>query len=130
MSSNSYANLEDDSQSHGTRYLVCHDLFWPRIEVEALRERLGLSADISDTQLEVAARTSVELAAQEYAQWRRCLRELGYRRLTDVAGHAQGRALSVCYLRRVEVGIRKALAARKVIEVASSAPLRKEVFHE
>lgn len=129
MNSNASATTEDDSQLQGSRYLACHDLFWPRIELDVLRNRLHLPPEISDTQLEVAARTSVELAAQELAQWRRCLRERGYRRLIDVARHDQGRALSTCYLRLVEAGTRSALA-RHVTEVALGAPLRKEVSHE
>ena len=92
------------------RYLVYHDPFWPRIELGRLRECLGLSSGISDTQLEVAARASMELAALEFADWRRCLRAHGYRRLSDIDGHEQGRALSICYMRLVEAQTRWSLA--------------------
>lgn len=33
------------------------------------------------------------------------LRERGYKRLEDVAGHDQGRALRVCYIRFVEAAV-------------------------
>ena len=92
------------------RYLVYHDPFWPRIELGWLRERLGLSLDVSDTRLELAGRVSMEVAAREFANWRRCLRERGYRRLIDVDSHEQGRALSICYLRLVEARTRWSLA--------------------
>lgn len=96
--------------SRHKHYVVCHDLFWPRIELKHLRECLGLASDVSDTQLELAARASMDVAAREFADWRRRLRERGYRRLSDVAGHEQGRALSTCYLRRVQAQTRWSLA--------------------
>lgn len=100
MSRDAYNRNHEHGQPK--RYLMCQDPFWPRVELGQLRARLGLCADISDTQLEVAARVSMEVAAQEFADWRRCLRERGYRQLADVAGHEHGRALSNCYLRLVE----------------------------
>lgn len=106
MSRDSYVPFE----CRPKRYLVYHDPFWPRIELGRLRERLGLSSQVSDTRLELAARGSMEVAAREFADWRRCLRERGYRRLIDVDGHEQGRALSICYLRLVEARTRWSLA--------------------
>lgn len=105
----SHSPMHDEPTLPGRRYLACHDPFWPRIELQALRQRLQLPGHISDTQLELAAWEGVDIAAREFATWRRCLRERGYRRLADVSGHAHGRALSICYLRLVEAATRRAL---------------------
>ncbi len=75
----------------------CHDPFWPRIELRALRERLRLGDDVSEARLVLAVRCAGIAAAQEFARWRAALRARGYKRLEDLAGHTQGRALSVCY---------------------------------
>jgi hypothetical protein len=79
------------------RFPDCHDPFWPRIELNALRERLRLSDDVSEVRLALAARCAAIAAAQEFARWRAALRSRGYKRLEDLAGHTQGRALSACY---------------------------------
>ena len=92
------------------RVLSNDDPFWPRIDLSILRTRLGLTRAVSDTRLEVAARAAVLLAASEFANWRRILRARGYRRLSELAGHEHGRALSTCYLRQVEAFIWRALS--------------------
>ncbi|MGE7993521.1 head completion/stabilization protein [Pseudomonas sp. NPDC089554] len=103
------------------RYLACHDPFWPRIDLALLRERLALPEEISETQLALAAQSAVAIAMSEFANWRRALRSRGYQRLSDVSGHAHGLALSVCFLRMVEAGTRRALVSH-VREVAASDP--------
>ena len=82
-----------------------HDQFWPRVDLGRLHERLKLQQPVSDAALEVAARCAVIAAASEFARWRAALRERGYQRLEDVAGHDHGRALHVCYTRFVEAAI-------------------------
>lgn len=83
----------------------CHDPFWPRVDLATLRERLNLQRPVSEAALEVAARCAAIDAAREFARWRAVLRERGYKRLEDVAGHDQGRALRVCYIRFVEAAV-------------------------
>ncbi|MEX5624036.1 head completion/stabilization protein, partial [Pseudomonas syringae] len=72
------------------RYADSHDPFWPRLDLGRLRERLNLPWPVSEAALEVAARCAAIDAAREFACWRAALRELGYKRLEDVAGHDQG----------------------------------------
>lgn len=103
----------------GRRYLACHDPFWPRVDLMLLREHLALQAQVSETQLVLAAQSAVAVAMNEFANWRRALRSRGYQRLVDVSGHRDGRALSICFQRLVEAGTRRALAAH-VKEVAAS----------
>lgn len=38
------------------RFADCHDPFWPRVELNRLRERLNLRRPVSEAVLEVAAR--------------------------------------------------------------------------
>ncbi|MFB4394506.1 MULTISPECIES: head completion/stabilization protein [unclassified Pseudomonas] len=104
------------------RYLACHDPFWPSVDLALLRERLALRADISETQLQLAAQSAVATAMSEFANWRRALRLRGYQRLSDVSGHAHGLALSICFLRMVEAGTRRALVLH-VKEAAASDPV-------
>ncbi|GLO15760.1 hypothetical protein PPUJ20028_43460 [Pseudomonas putida] len=87
------------------RYADSHDPFWPRVDLDRLRERLNFQRPVSEAALEVAARCAAVDAAREFARWRAVLRERGYKRLEDVAGHDQGRALRVCYIRFVEAAI-------------------------
>lgn len=86
--------------------LASDDPFWPRINLLELRRRLALTCAISDTRLEVAARAAAHKAAGEFAQWRRVLRERGYKRLEDMASHQR---LSGCYRRAVEANTHLAL---------------------
>ena len=88
-----------------------HDPFWPRVDLGRLRERLNLPWPVSEAALEVAARCAAIDAAREFACWRAALRERGYKRLEDVAGHDQGRALRVCYIRFVEAAVMYSLGA-------------------
>ena len=87
------------------RYADSHDPFWPRVDLGRLRERLSVLRPVSETALEVAARCAAIDAAREFARWRAVLRERGYKRLEDVTGHDQGRALRVCYIRFVEAAV-------------------------
>ncbi|WP_410480791.1 head completion/stabilization protein [Pseudomonas plecoglossicida] len=87
------------------RFADSHDPFWPRVDLAQLRERLNLQPIVSEAALEVAARCAAIAAAREFARWRAVLRERGYKRLEDVAGHDHGRALRVCYLRFVEAAV-------------------------
>jgi len=93
------------------RFADCHDPFWPRVDIGRLRERLKLQRPVSEAALEVAARCAAIDAAREFARWRTVLRERGYKRLEDVAGHDHGRALRVCYIRFVEAAILYSLGA-------------------
>ena len=93
------------------RFADCHDPFWPRVDLGTLRERLNLQRPVSDAALEVAARCAAIDAAREFARWRAVLRELGYKRLEDVAGHDHGRALRVCYIRFVEAAVMYSLGS-------------------
>jgi hypothetical protein len=95
----------------GPRFPDCHDPFWPRLELAALRERLQLRPDTSQAHFEVAAQCAAIDAAREFARWRAALRERGYKRLEDVSGHDHGRALLVCYTRFVEASILRDLRA-------------------
>ncbi|MDI9778811.1 head completion/stabilization protein [Pseudomonas putida] len=79
------------------RFPDCHDPFWPRIELSVLRIHLQLGEEVSEARLALAVRCAAIDAAREFASWRSALRRRGYRRLEDVAGHASGKALSVCY---------------------------------
>ncbi|BBH45373.1 head completion/stabilization protein [Pseudomonas sp. KU43P] len=92
-------SLPPDAQGgiNSARFPDCHDPFWPRIELSALREQLRLSDDVSEARLALAVRCAAIAAAQEFSRWRAVLRARGCRRLEDLAGHAHGRALSVCY---------------------------------
>ena len=91
------------------RFPDCHDPFWPRLELAALRERLQLQPGTSQAHFEVAAQCAAIDAAREFARWRAALRERGYKRLEDVSGHDHGRALLVCYTRFVEASILRSL---------------------
>lgn len=93
------------------RFADCHDPFWPRVDLGSLRERLNLQRPVSDAALEVAARCAAIDAAREFARWRAALRERGYKRLEDVAGHDQGRALRVCYIFYVEAAVMHSLGS-------------------
>ena len=103
-------NLDITIASSAGRFLSNDDPFWPRIELATLRARLGLAGTVSDTRLEVAARAAALLAAGEFADWRRVLRARGYRRLSDLARHEHGKALSTCYLRQVETLVLRTLS--------------------
>ncbi|MDH4551493.1 head completion/stabilization protein [Pseudomonas sp. BN607] len=87
------------------RFADSHDPFWPRVDLGRLRERLQLQESVSEVALEVAARCAAIDAAREFARWRAVLRDQGYKRLEDVAGHDHGRALRVCYIRFVEAAV-------------------------
>lgn len=100
------------------RFADCHDPFWPRVDLGRLRERLQLQKPVSEAALEVAARCAAIDAAREFARWRAVLRERGYKRLEDVAGHDQGRALRVCYLRFVEAAVMYSLGSTAYRPVA------------
>lgn len=93
------------------RYADSHDPFWPRVDLDRLRERLNVQRPVSEAALEVAARCAAIDAAREFARWRAVLRERGYKRLEDVAGHDQGRALRVCYIRFVEAAVMYSLGS-------------------
>lgn len=93
------------------RFADDHDPFWPRVDLATLRKRLNLQWPVSEAALEVAARCAAIDAAREFARWRSVLRERGYKRLEDVAGHDQGRALRVCYIRFVEAAVRYTLGS-------------------
>ncbi|MFF7062340.1 head completion/stabilization protein [Pseudomonas sp. NPDC008258] len=97
------------------RYADSHDPFWPRVDLGRLRERLSFQRPVSEAALEVAARCAAIDAAREFAHWRAVLRERGYKRLEDVAGHDQGRALRVCYIRFVEAAVMYSLGAREYL---------------
>lgn len=100
------------------RYADCHDPFWPRVELDRLRERLNLKRPVSEAVLEVAARCAAIDAAREFARWRAVLRERGYKRLEDVAGHDHGRALQVCYIRFVEAAVMRNLGSTAYLPAA------------
>lgn len=100
------------------RYADCHDPFWPRVELDRLRERLNLKRPVSEAVLEVAARCAAIDAAREFARWRAVLRERGYKRLEDVAGHDHGRALRVCYIRFVEAAVMRNLGSTAYLPAA------------
>jgi hypothetical protein len=97
--------------SKAARFPDCHDPFWPRIELNVLRERLRVDEDVSEARLALAVRCAAIDAAREFASWRIALRSRGYRRLEDVAGHASGRALSVCYRYFIAAAVRLNLRA-------------------
>lgn len=86
--------------------LTSDDPFWPSINLRELRQHLALTCAISDTRLEVAARAAAHKAGGEFAQWRRVLRDRGYKRLEDMASH---QLLSGCYRRAVEANTHLAL---------------------
>lgn len=92
-----------------TRFVDCHDPFWPRVELNLLRERLELRQPVSEVALDVAARCACIAAATEFAQWRAALRRRGYKCLEEVSGHDHGRALLVCYIRFVEAAVMRSL---------------------
>ncbi|WP_312935530.1 head completion/stabilization protein [Pseudomonas sp.] len=94
----------------GARYADDHDPFWPRTELHALRGQLGLDESVTDAQLQLAARSAAITAAREFAQWRRVLRDRGFKRLEDIAAHAPGRVLSRCYRECLKRATRCALA--------------------
>jgi len=100
------------------RYADNHDPFWPRVDLGRLRERLNLPWPVSEAALEVAARCAAIDAAHEFACWRAALRARGYKRLEDVAGHDQGRALRVCYIRFVEAAVMYSLGASAYLQAA------------
>ncbi|KIC83059.1 head completion/stabilization protein [Pseudomonas sp. C5pp] len=100
------------------RFADCHDPFWPRVELNRLRERLNLRRPVSEAVLEVAARCAAIDAAREFARWRAVLRERGYKRLEDVAGHDHGRALRVCYIRFVEAAVMHYLGSTAYLPAA------------
>lgn len=99
------------------RFADCHDPFWPRVDLGRLREHLQLPRSVSDAALEVAARCAAIEAAREFACWRSVLRERGYKRLEDVAGHDHGRALRVCYIRFVEAAVMYSLGSTACLPV-------------
>ncbi|HEK1685364.1 TPA: head completion/stabilization protein [Pseudomonas putida] len=86
-----------------------HDPFWPSIDLDSLRQRLHLAAEISEVQLLLAVQTSCATVARDLAGWRHSLRARGFHRLIDLSRHADGQALSNCYLRLIEAGIQPAL---------------------
>ncbi|MFJ4068042.1 head completion/stabilization protein [Pseudomonas sp. NPDC089996] len=92
-----------------SRFPDCHDPFWPRIELCQLREHLQLDEQVSEARLALAVRCAAIDAAREFAGWRSALRSRGYRRLEDVAGHASGKALSVCYRYFIAAAVRRNL---------------------
>ena len=94
-----------------SRFPDCHDPFWPRIELSVLRAHLQLGEEVSDARLALAVRCAAIDAASEFASWRSALRCRGYRRLEEVAGHASGRALSVCYRYFIAAAVRRDLRA-------------------
>ncbi|HDS1819237.1 TPA: head completion/stabilization protein [Pseudomonas putida] len=98
-----------------SRFPDCHDPFWPRLDLAVLRERLHLRREISEAQLEVAARCAAIDAAREFARWRAALRERGYKRLEEVSGHDHGRALLVCYTRFVEGAVLRSVTRRQAL---------------
>lgn len=98
-----------DSLAHLEACADAHDPFWPRVSLNDLRSRLGVGVEVTEAQLQIAARSAAMTAAWEFAQWRRALRERGFRRLETLGAHAQGRALLRCYLRSVELATRRAL---------------------
>ncbi|MFJ4454664.1 head completion/stabilization protein [Pseudomonas sp. NPDC089392] len=100
------------------RFADCHDPFWPRVDLCRLRQRLNLPQPVSDAALEVAARCAAIDAAREFARWRAVLRERGYKRLEDVAGHDHGRALRVCYIRFVEAAVMYSLGSTAYLRAA------------
>jgi len=100
------------------RFADCHDPFWPRVELCRLRQRLDLQGAVSEIALEVAARCAAIDAAREFSSWRAVLRERGYKRLEDVAGHDQGRALRVCYIRFVEAAVMYRLGSNACLPAA------------
>jgi hypothetical protein len=94
---------------NASRFPDCHDPFWPRIELSVLRERLQLGEEVSEARFALAVRCAAIDAAREFASWRSALRRRGYRCLEDVAGHANGRALSVCYRYFIAAAVRRGL---------------------
>lgn len=92
-----------------SRFPDCHDPFWPRIELSVLREHLQLDEAVTEARLALAVRCAAIAAAREFASWRSALRRRGYRCLEDVAGHANGRALSVCYRFFIAAAVRRDL---------------------
>jgi hypothetical protein len=88
------------------------------VELDRLRERLNLKRPVSEAVLEVAARCAAIDAAREFARWRAVLREQGYKRLEDVAGHDHGRALQVCYIRFVEAAVMRNLGSTAYLPAA------------
>ncbi|ABY99598.1 head completion/stabilization protein [Pseudomonas sp. SbB1] len=100
------------------RFADCHDPFWPRVDLDRLRERLQLQRPVSEAVLELAARCAAIDAAREFARWRAVLRDRGYKRLEDVAGHEHGRALRVCYIRFVEAAVMHSLGSTAYLPVS------------
>ncbi|MEG8199824.1 head completion/stabilization protein [Pseudomonas sp. 5FOS] len=107
-----------DNDPRLPRFADCHDPFWPRLDLGRLRERLNLRRPVSEAALEVAARCAAIDAAREFARWRAVLRERGYKRLEDVAGHDQGRALRVCYICFVEAAVLYNLGSTAYLPIA------------
>ena len=84
------------------RHVANPDPFWPRIDLDRLRQRLQVAGDVSDVHLQLMAQASVAVVGQEFAGWRRYLRERGYQTLSALGHHAPARALRRCYLRGIE----------------------------
>lgn len=103
------------------RLVGCHDPFWPRVSLAALRHALGLSAHVSEARLEVAAHAAVSVAAGAFAQWRHRLRARGIQRLQDLDRHAAGRRLTHCYWQCVVLETRNRLRSSLVRQRWSSA---------
>ncbi|MDN5507455.1 MAG: head completion/stabilization protein [Pseudomonas sp.] len=99
--------------------LTCDDPFWPSINLRELRQHLALCGAISDTRLEVAARAAAHKAGREFAQWRRVLRDRGYKRLEDMASH---QLLSGCYRRAVEANTHLALEKDVLLVACQPGP--------
>ncbi|QHG66022.1 head completion/stabilization protein [Pseudomonas putida] len=99
------------SSFNASRFPDSHDPFWPRIELSVLRECLQLGEEVSEARLALAVRFAAIDAAREFASWRSALRRRGYRRLEEMDGHANGRALSVCYRYFIAAAVRRGLLA-------------------
>jgi hypothetical protein len=88
------------------------DPFWPSIDLDELRARLGSIDGISDARLKVAALGAVERVNREFGKWRAVLRGRGYARLEDLTGGCATRASSLldCYRCAIDASVQRELA--------------------
>ncbi|UVJ43136.1 head completion/stabilization protein [Pseudomonas sp. LS1212] len=97
--------------AYGQLRAINPDPFWPRIDLDELRARLGSIDDISDARLAVAAIGAAERVNREFGKWRAVLRGKGYARLEDLSGGSENRSSSLfsCYSKAIDASVRREL---------------------
>lgn len=95
------------------------DPFWPSVDLDELRARLGSIDGISDVRFKVAVMGAIERVNREFGKWRAVLRSRGYARLEDLSGQCRSRMSSLlgCYCLAIEASVRRELAQHlKVVD--------------